>query len=253
MTASRSPAQRSLVLLPPAILPFQWRRRYPPARLPNPHCATADASGREPACMSTCRVACTPLRAPQRRAPAQAGPCWPRLLEASPERWRHSHATSRAPDRSYDAADLARELAEAGSYHGRRQERQDAIDARRASGRDQAHGRRRTRRARRPCRGRALNPHGLRAIMVTLALDSGMPLRDVQDSARHADPAHHAPLRPRPPQPQPPCRAAARPARRPLIESAPPSACRARGESRPAGAAILARRPRLGAAADARR
>jgi hypothetical protein len=24
--------------------------------------------------------------------------------------------------------------------------------------------------------------------MVTLALDSGMPLRDVQDSARHADP-----------------------------------------------------------------
>jgi integrase/transposase-like protein len=33
-----------------------------------------------------------------------------------------------------------------------------------------------------------LNPHGLRATMVTLALDSGMPLRDVQDSARHADP-----------------------------------------------------------------
>jgi integrase/recombinase XerD len=33
-----------------------------------------------------------------------------------------------------------------------------------------------------------LSPHGLRATMVTLALDSGMPLRDVQDSARHADP-----------------------------------------------------------------
>jgi len=33
-----------------------------------------------------------------------------------------------------------------------------------------------------------LSPHGLRATMVTLALDSGMPLRDVQDFARHADP-----------------------------------------------------------------
>jgi integrase/recombinase XerD len=33
-----------------------------------------------------------------------------------------------------------------------------------------------------------LSPHGLRATMVTLALDVGMPLRDVQDSARHADP-----------------------------------------------------------------
>jgi integrase len=33
-----------------------------------------------------------------------------------------------------------------------------------------------------------LSPHELRATMVTLALDAGMPLRDVQDSARHADP-----------------------------------------------------------------
>jgi site-specific recombinase XerD len=33
-----------------------------------------------------------------------------------------------------------------------------------------------------------LTPHGLRATMVTLALGAGMPLRDVQDSARHADP-----------------------------------------------------------------
>lgn len=33
-----------------------------------------------------------------------------------------------------------------------------------------------------------LSPHGLRATMVTLALDAGMPLRDVQDSAWHADP-----------------------------------------------------------------
>jgi integrase/recombinase XerD len=33
-----------------------------------------------------------------------------------------------------------------------------------------------------------LSPHGLRASMVTLALDSGMPPRDVQDFARHADP-----------------------------------------------------------------
>ena len=32
-----------------------------------------------------------------------------------------------------------------------------------------------------------LTPHGLRATMVTLALDSGTPLRDVQESARHAD------------------------------------------------------------------
>jgi integrase len=33
-----------------------------------------------------------------------------------------------------------------------------------------------------------LGPHGLRTSMVTLVLDSGMPLRDVQDFARHADP-----------------------------------------------------------------
>lgn len=33
-----------------------------------------------------------------------------------------------------------------------------------------------------------LSPHGRRATMVTLALDSEMALRDVQDSARHADP-----------------------------------------------------------------
>jgi integrase/recombinase XerD len=29
--------------------------------------------------------------------------------------------------------------------------------------------------------------YGLRGTMVTLAVDVGMPLRDVQDSARHAD------------------------------------------------------------------
>ena len=33
-----------------------------------------------------------------------------------------------------------------------------------------------------------LSPHGLRATFVTLALNEGVPLRDVQDAARHADP-----------------------------------------------------------------
>jgi integrase/recombinase XerD len=33
-----------------------------------------------------------------------------------------------------------------------------------------------------------VSPHSLRHTMVTLALDAGVPLRDVQDAARHADP-----------------------------------------------------------------
>jgi integrase len=33
-----------------------------------------------------------------------------------------------------------------------------------------------------------LTPHGLRATFITLALDDGAALRDVQDAARHADP-----------------------------------------------------------------
>lgn len=33
-----------------------------------------------------------------------------------------------------------------------------------------------------------LSPHGLRATFITLALNEGVPLRDVQDAARHRDP-----------------------------------------------------------------
>ena len=33
-----------------------------------------------------------------------------------------------------------------------------------------------------------LTPHGLRATFITLALNDGAALRDVQDAARHADP-----------------------------------------------------------------
>lgn len=36
--------------------------------------------------------------------------------------------------------------------------------------------------------GSRLSPHSLRHTAVTLALDAGVPLRDVQDFARHADP-----------------------------------------------------------------
>jgi site-specific recombinase XerD len=59
-----------------------------------------------------------------------------------------------------------------------------------------------------------LSPHDLRATMVTLALDTGMPAarRPGLRSARR--PAHHPPLRPRPPVAQPPRRLAPRRTRR---------------------------------------
>jgi integrase/recombinase XerD len=37
-----------------------------------------------------------------------------------------------------------------------------------------------------------LNPHSLRYSFVTAVLDAGVPLRDVQDAAGHADPARPA-------------------------------------------------------------
>jgi integrase len=48
-----------------------------------------------------------------------------------------------------------------------------------------------------------LSPHSLRHAFVTLALDAGVSLRDVQDAAGHADPPHHPALRPGPAQPRP--------------------------------------------------
>jgi integrase/recombinase XerD len=42
--------------------------------------------------------------------------------------------------------------------------------------------------ARRARLAKHITPHSLRHTMVTLALDAGIPLRDVQDAARHADP-----------------------------------------------------------------
>ena len=69
MAASRGPAQRSRVHVAPAILASSGAADTHRPVSPNPQCATADASRREPACMPTCRVACTPLRLLQRRAP----------------------------------------------------------------------------------------------------------------------------------------------------------------------------------------
>jgi integrase len=45
---------------------------------------------------------------------------------------------------------------------------------------------------------KAVSPHSLRHSFVTLALDAGVPLRDVQDSAGHADPKNDPTVRPRP-------------------------------------------------------
>jgi integrase/recombinase XerD len=42
--------------------------------------------------------------------------------------------------------------------------------------------------ARRARLAKHITPHSLRHTMVTLALDAGVSLRDVQDAARHADP-----------------------------------------------------------------
>jgi site-specific recombinase XerD len=36
--------------------------------------------------------------------------------------------------------------------------------------------------------GKAVTPHTLRHAFITAALDAGVPLRDVQDAASHADP-----------------------------------------------------------------
>ena len=53
---------------------------------------------------------------------------------------------------------------------------------------------------------RHISPHSLRHAAITNALDAGVPLRDAQILARHADPTHHRALRPRPRQPRPPRR-----------------------------------------------
>jgi integrase/recombinase XerD len=42
--------------------------------------------------------------------------------------------------------------------------------------------------ARRAGIGKAVAPHTLRNAFITAALDAGMPLRDVQEAASHADP-----------------------------------------------------------------
>lgn len=50
----------------------------------------------------------------------------------------------------------------------------------------------------------SLHPYALRHGFVTISLDEGASLRDVQDAARHARSSHHTPLRQEPQQPQPP-------------------------------------------------
>ena len=54
---------------------------------------------------------------------------------------------------------------------------------------------------------RHISPHSLRHAAITNALDAGVPLRDAQILARHADPPNHRALRPRPRQPRPTRRA----------------------------------------------
>ncbi len=49
-----------------------------------------------------------------------------------------------------------------------------------------------------------ISPHSLRHSFITAALDAGVPLRDVQEAASHADPPDDDALRPRPAQPRPP-------------------------------------------------
>ena len=48
-----------------------------------------------------------------------------------------------------------------------------------------------------------ISPHSARHAFATLALDAGVPLRDVQDAMGHADPRTTASLRQQSPQPRP--------------------------------------------------
>ena len=57
--------------------------------------------------------------------------------------------------------------------------------------------------ARRAGIAKPVGPHTLRHAFITAALDAGVPLRDVQEAASHADPADHDAVRPRPRQPGP--------------------------------------------------
>jgi hypothetical protein len=49
--------------------------------------------------------------------------------------------------------------------------------------------------ARRAELGKQISRHTLRHAFITAALEAGVPLRDVQEAASHADPHHHARLR----------------------------------------------------------
>jgi site-specific recombinase XerD len=57
--------------------------------------------------------------------------------------------------------------------------------------------------ARRSGIGKTVTPHTLRHTFITAALDAGVPLRDVQEAASHADPRTTIPVRPCPRQPGP--------------------------------------------------
>jgi integrase/recombinase XerD len=59
--------------------------------------------------------------------------------------------------------------------------------------------------ARRAGIGKAVTPHTLRHAFITAALDAGVPLRDVQEAASHADPRTTDAVRPGPGQPRPAC------------------------------------------------
>jgi hypothetical protein len=81
---------------------------------------------------------------------------------------------------------------------------------------------------------RHISPHSLRHAAITNALDAGVPLRDAQILARHADPRSRRALRPRPRQPRPPRRALPHRLRRRRLTGAPELPKQRSGSTEPA-------------------
>jgi integrase len=71
---------------------------------------------------------------------------------------------------------------------------------------------------------RHISPHSLRHAAITNALDAGVPLRDAQILARHADPLNHRALRPSPRKPRLPRRPLPHRLRRRRLICGPPPA-----------------------------
>ena len=110
--ASRSAGTRTRRPTCAAIPPFKWRARYPGAHVPNPQCATAEASGANlHACLHV--VLHYRFASLSGEPPAQVATAGSDELEASPKRCVTLTQHEELRDRSYRAAHPARELAEA--------------------------------------------------------------------------------------------------------------------------------------------